>query len=395
MEAPLKGIRVLELARILAGPWIGQTLADLGAEVIKVESPAGDDTRTWGPPFVEGEGGETLDAAYFHACNRGKRSVVLDFTTQEGQEAVRRLAAQSDVLLENFKVGGLAKYGLDYESLRQINPRLIYCSVTGFGQDGPYAHRAGYDYIIQGMSGIMDLTGEPDREPQKIGVAFADIFTGLYGVIAVQAALAQRERTGEGQQIDMALLDCMTGVLANQALNFLVSGKAPRRLGNAHPNIAPYQVFATADGHLIVAVGNDRQFVKFCDVLGRPDLAADERYRTNAGRVRHRDSLTPELTAETARFERDALLAKLEAAGVPGGPINTVADVFADPQIVHRQMRIETSHTGATTGASPGVRTPIRFSGASLALERGVPRLGEHTAEVLAEIGMVVTIEKG
>ncbi|PDT83726.1 CaiB/BaiF CoA-transferase family protein [Sinorhizobium sp. BJ1] len=395
MEAPLKGIRVLELARILAGPWIGQTLADLGAEVIKVESPAGDDTRTWGPPFVEGEGGETLDAAYFHACNRGKRSVVLDFTTQEGQEAVRRLAAQSDVLLENFKVGGLAKYGLDYESLRQINPRLIYCSVTGFGQDGPYAHRAGYDYIIQGMSGIMDLTGEPDREPQKIGVAFADIFTGLYGVIAVQAALAQRERTGEGQQIDMALLDCMTGVLANQALNFLVSGNAPRRLGNAHPNIAPYQVFATADGHLIVAVGNDRQFVKFCDVLGRPDLAADERYRTNAGRVRHRDSLTPELTAETARFERDALLAKLEAAGVPGGPINTVADVFADPQIVHRQMRIETSHTGATTGASPGVRTPIRFSGASLALERGVPRLGEHTAEVLAEIGMVVTIEKG
>ncbi|ASY72447.1 L-carnitine dehydratase/bile acid-inducible protein F (plasmid) [Sinorhizobium fredii CCBAU 83666] len=233
MEAPLKGIRVLELARILAGPWIGQTLADLGAEVIKVESPAGDDTRAWGPPFVEGGGGEKLDAAYFHACNRGKRSVVIDFTTEEGQEAVRRLAAQSDVLLENFKVGGLAKYGLDYESLKKINPRLIYCSVTGFGQDGPYAHRAGYDYIVQGMSGIMDLTGEPDREPQKIGVAFADIFTGLYGVIAVQAALAQRGRTGEGQQIDMALLDCMTGVLANQALNFLVSGKAPG--GSAMP----------------------------------------------------------------------------------------------------------------------------------------------------------------
>ncbi|PDT46847.1 CoA transferase [Sinorhizobium fredii] len=388
MEAPLKGIRVLELARILAGPWIGQTLADLGAEVIKVESPAGDDTRTWGPPFVEGKGGEKLDAAYFHACNRGKRSVVLDFTTQEGQEAVRRLAAQSDVLLENFKVGGLAKYGLDYESLRQINPRLIYCSVTGFGQDGPYAHRAGYDYIVQGMSGIMDLTGEPDREPQKIGVAFADIFTGLYGVIAVQAALAQRERTGEGQQIDMALLDCMTGVLANQALNFLVSGKSPRRLGNAHPNIAPYQVFPTSDGHLIIAVGNDRQFVKFCDLLGRPDLAADERYRTNAGRVQHRDILTPELAAQTAKFERDALLAKLEVAGVPGGPINTVADIFADPQIAHRQMRMETPHTGAATGTSPGVRTPVRFSGASLALERGVPRLGEHTVEVLAEIGM-------
>jgi crotonobetainyl-CoA:carnitine CoA-transferase CaiB-like acyl-CoA transferase len=390
MEAPLKGIRVLELARILAGPWIGQTLADLGADVIKVESPAGDDTRTWGPPFVKGEDDERLDAAYFHACNRGKRSVVLDFTTAEGQEAVRRLAAQSDVLLENFKVGGLAKYGLDYESLRKVNPRLIYCSVTGFGQDGPYAHRAGYDYIVQGMSGIMDLTGEPDREPQKIGVAFADIFTGLYGVIAVQAALAQRERTGDGQQIDMALLDCMTGVLANQALNFLVSGKAPRRLGNAHPNIAPYQVFPTADGHLIVAVGNDRQFVKFCELLGRPDLASDARYHTNADRVQHRESLTPELAAETAKFERDTLLARLEAAGVPGGPINSVADVFADPQVVHRQMRVETPHTGAAAGTSPGVRTPIRFSGATLSLERGVPRLGEHTDEVLAEIGMVL-----
>ncbi|MDW9625109.1 CaiB/BaiF CoA-transferase family protein (plasmid) [Sinorhizobium meliloti] len=388
MEAPLKGIRVLELARILAGPWIGQTLADLGADVIKVESPAGDDTRTWGPPFVTGVDDERLDAAYFHACNRGKRSVVLDFTTAEGQEAVRRLAGQSDVLLENFKVGGLAKYGLDYESLSKVNPRLIYCSVTGFGQDGPYAHRAGYDYIVQGMSGIMDLTGEPDREPQKIGVAFADIFTGLYGVIAVQAALAQRERTGEGQQIDMALLDCMTGVLANQALNFLVSGKAPRRLGNAHPNIAPYQVFPTSDGHLIVAVGNDRQFVKFCELLGRPDLAADARYRTNADRVQHRDSLTPELAAETAKYERDTLLEKLEASGVPGGPINTVADVFADPQIVHRQMRVDTPHTGAAAGTSPGVRTPIRFSGATLALDCGVPRLGEHTAEVLAEIGM-------
>lgn len=388
MEAPLKGIRVLELARILAGPWIGQTLADLGADVIKVESPDGDDTRTWGPPFVAGEDGEKLDAAYFHACNRGKRSVVLDFTTEEGQEAVRRLAAQSDVLLENFKVGGLTKYGLDYESLKKINPRLIYCSVTGFGQDGPYAHRAGYDYIVQGMSGIMDLTGEPDREPQKIGVAFADIFTGLYGVIAVQAALAQRERTGEGQQIDMALLDCMTGVLANQALNFLVSGKAPRRLGNAHPNIAPYQVFPTSDGHLIVAVGNDRQFVKFCTLLGRSDLATDERYLTNALRVQNRDTLTPELSAETAKIERDTLLKLLEDAGVPGGPINTVADVFADPQIEHRQMRVDTPHSGAAAGTSPGVRTPIRFSAAELALERGVPRLGEHTAEVLTEIGM-------
>ncbi|MEK1928988.1 MAG: CaiB/BaiF CoA-transferase family protein [Pararhizobium sp.] len=388
METPLKGLKVLELARILAGPWIGQTLADLGADVIKVESPAGDDTRTWGPPFVEGEDGGHLDAAYFHACNRGKRSVVLDFTTEEGQEAVRRLAAQSDVLLENFKVGGLAKYGLDYESLKKINPRLIYCSVTGFGQDGPYAHRAGYDYIIQGMSGIMDLTGDPDGEPQKIGVAFADIFTGLYGVIAVQAALHMRERTGEGQQIDMALFDSMTGVLANQALNFLVSGKSPRRLGNAHPNIAPYQVFPVSDGHLIVAVGNDRQFVKFCALLGLDDLATDPRYLTNAGRVKHRDNLTPELAARTATFSRDTLLAMLEAAGVPGGPINTVADVFSDPQIVHRGMRIDTSHSGAASGTAPGVRTPITFSAADLALDHGAPRLGEHTGEVLVEIGM-------
>ncbi len=336
---------------------------------------------------MTGEDDERLDAAYFHACNRGKRSVVLDFTTAEGQEAVRRLAAQADVLLENFKVGGLAKYGLDCESLRKVNPRLIYCSVTGFGQDGPYAHRAGYDYIVQGMSGIMDLTGEPDREPQKIGVAFADIFTGLYGVIAVQAALAQRERTGEGQQIDMALLDCMTGVLANQALNFLVSGKAPRRLGNAHPNIAPYQVFPTSDGHLIVAVGNDRQFVKFCELLGRPDLAADARYRTNADRVQHRDSLTPELAAETGKYERDTLLEKLEASGVPGGPINTIAEYLPT-------LRSFIGRCGWTR------RIPVqprehrraserrRFSGATLALDRGVPRLGEHTEEVLAEIGM-------
>jgi crotonobetainyl-CoA:carnitine CoA-transferase CaiB-like acyl-CoA transferase len=388
MDAPLKGLKVLELARILAGPWIGQTLADLGADVIKVESPAGDDTRIWGPPFIEGANGEKLDAAYFHACNRGKRSVVLDFTTPEGQKAVRRLAVQSDVLLENFKVGGLEKYGLDYESLRKINPRLVYCSVTGFGQDGPYAHRAGYDYIVQGMSGIMDLTGDPAGEPQKIGVAFADIFTGLYGVIAVQAALAQRERTGTGQHIDMALLDCMTGVLANQALNFLVSGKAPTRMGNAHPNIAPYQVFPTSDGHLIVAVGNDRQFVKFCALLGRNDLATDPRYLKNASRVANSDSLTPALSAETEKHARDALLALLEDAGVPGGPINTVGDVFEDPQIIHRGMRIDVPHTGAAAGTVPGVRTPLRFSEADLALERGAPRLGEHTDDVLAEIGM-------
>jgi crotonobetainyl-CoA:carnitine CoA-transferase CaiB-like acyl-CoA transferase len=388
MTAPLEGLRVLELARILAGPWIGQTLADLGAEVIKVESPAGDDTRGWGPPFVEDEDGAPLDAAYFHSCNRGKRSVALDFRTEEGREAVRRLAQRSDVLIENFKVGGLAKYGLDYESLRKLNPGLIYCSVTGFGQDGPYAQRAGYDYIVQGMGGIMDLTGDPDGEPQKIGVAFADIFTGLYGVIAVQAALAERARSGEGQHIDMALLDCMTGVLANQALNYLVSGVSPRRLGNAHPNISPYQVFPVSDGHLIVAVGNDSQFRRFCALLACDELATDPRFASNAARVRNREILSPLLAERTLGYMRDDLLAALEADGIPGGPINSVADTFADPQVIHRGMRIDAPHCGAPGGVSPGVRTPIRFSKATLKLDRGVPRLGEHNDEVLAEIGM-------
>ena len=268
MQAPVAGLRVVEFARILAGPWIGQTLADLGADVVKVEAPGGDDTRSWGPPFVPGIDGDHLSAAYFHACNRGKRSIVLDFSTEHGRDAARRLAADADVVIENFKLGGLKKYGLDYESLSALNPRLVYCSITGFGQDGPYAHRAGYDYIVQGLGGIMDLTGDPQGEPQKVGVAFADIFTGLYGVIAIQAALAQRERTGRGQHIDMALLDCMTGVLANQALNYLVSGASPHRMGNAHPNIAPYQVFAVADGHIILAVGNDGQFARLCEALG-------------------------------------------------------------------------------------------------------------------------------
>ncbi|MGN6549860.1 MAG: CaiB/BaiF CoA transferase family protein [Pararhizobium sp.] len=385
---PLEGLKVLELARILAGPWIGQTLADLGADVVKVEAPAGDDTRRWGPPFIEGADGETLDAAYFHACNRGKRSVVLDFTTAAGQEAVRRLAARSDVLVENFKLGGLAKYGLDYAALKAVNPRLVYCSITGFGQDGPYAGRAGYDYIVQGMAGIMDLTGDPAGEPQKIGVAFADIFTGLYGVVAIQAALAERERTGEGQHIDMALLDCMTGVLANQALNHLVSGAVPRRMGNAHPNIAPYQVFPAADGHLIIAIGNDGQFRRLCAVLGLDVVASEARFATNAARVENRQELADIIAAETALLPRGDLLAMLEKAGVPGGPINTVADVFADPQIVHRGLRIDRPHEGAAGGTTPGVRTPIRLSGTDAAAARGVPRLGEHTDEVLAEIGL-------
>jgi crotonobetainyl-CoA:carnitine CoA-transferase CaiB-like acyl-CoA transferase len=368
-EPPLRGLRVLELARILAGPWIGQTLADLGADVIKVESLAGDDTRGWGPPFVERNGERS--AAYFHACNRGKRSVAVDFATRAGRERVVALARDADVVVENFKVGGLAKYGLDHASLAATNPRLVTCSVTGFGQDGPYASRAGYDFMIQGMGGIMDLTGEPDGAPQKIGVAFADIFTGLYGVVAIQAALARRERTGRGEHVDMALLDCMTGVLANQALNYFAGGRAPSRLGNAHPNIVPYQSFAVADGHLIVACGNDRQFARFAAILGRADLADDPAYRTNEARVSNRADLVPLLAGLVLPWERNALLAELEAAGVPAGPINTVADVFADSQVLHRGMRIE-------PGGVPGVRTPIRFGESSLSLDRPAPTLGEH-----------------
>ncbi|MES9904965.1 MAG: CaiB/BaiF CoA-transferase family protein [Sedimenticola sp.] len=388
MSAPLEGLKVLELARILAGPWIGQTLADLGADVIKVESPSGDDTRKWGPPFIQGEEGEDLDAAYYHSCNRGKRSVVLDFRTNEGAEAVRRLAARSDVLIENFKVGGLAKYGLDYESLRSLNPRLVYCSVTGFGQNGPYAHRAGYDFMIQGMGGIMDLTGEPESPPQKVGVAFADIFTGLYGVIAIQAALAAREHSGEGQQIDMSLLDCQVGVLANQGLNYLVSGAVPKRLGNAHPNIVPYQVFPVSDGYLIIAVGSDGQFVKLCRVLGCDELANDERFATNAGRVRNRDLLIPLLNDRTAGFSHDRLLVSLEGEQVPAGPINSVAEVFSDPQVLHRGLRLDLPADGVQGGTAPSLRTPISFSASQMKYSHAAPRLGEHTAEILDEIGM-------
>jgi crotonobetainyl-CoA:carnitine CoA-transferase CaiB-like acyl-CoA transferase len=363
---PLKGIRVLELARILAGPWIGQTLADLGADVIKIESPAGDDTRSWGPPFIENEGERA--AAYFHACNRGKRSVTADFTTDEGRALVLDLVREADALIENFKVGGLRKYGLDYASLREINPRLVYCSVTGFGQDGPYAARAGYDFMIQGMGGIMDLTGDPAGGPQKIGVAFADIFTGLYGVVAIQAALLRREQLGVGDYIDMALMDCMTGVLANQALNHF-AGATPTRMGNAHPNIVPYQTFAVADGHIIVACGNDRQFAKLAAILGLADLPADPRAATNEARVANRVEVVPILAEAIAGWERDALLAKLEAAGVPAGPINTVADVFEDAQVIHRGMRIDAKGV-------PGLRTPIRFGDATLALGDPSPRLG-------------------
>jgi len=383
-QAPLAGLKVVELARILAGPWIGQTLADLGADVIKVESPGGDDTRQWGPPYIE-EGEGERSAAYFHACNRGKRSMVADFNSIDDMKAVRALIASADVVVENFKVGGLKKFGLDYESVQIINPGLIYCSVTGFGQTGPYAKRPGYDFMIQGMSGIMDLTGEPDGPPEKVGVAFADIFTGLYGVIAIQAALRDRETSGKGQYLDMALFDCMAAVLANQGMNFLASGVSPKRMGNAHPNIAPYQTLPVADGHIIIACGNDGQFSRLCQVLALPDLPFSDAFATNAKRVENRLTLERILIDETASWSRDDLLLALENANVPAGPINTVGDLFDDVQFHHRNMLVELDGV-------PGLRTPIVFSQSRLNLSRRSPRLGEHTAEILAEIGHVRSI---
>lgn len=381
---PLQGIRVIELARILAGPWAGQVLADLGADVIKVESPQGDDTRKWGPPFVEGKDGENLSAAYYHSCNRGKRSIALDFSTPEGAETVRRLVADADILIENFKLGGLKKYGLDYESLKAVNPKLIYCSITGFGQDGPYAPRAGYDFIVQGMSGLMSITGEPDREPQKVGVAVTDIFTGLYSVIAMQAALRHAEKTGEGQHIDMALLDTQVSVLANQNLNYLVSGTAPNRMGNAHPNIAPYEVLPVSDGHFILAVGNDSQFAKFCAVIGRTELAEDPQFATNSARVANRHALREHTVPALAGFGRAEILAALEKAGVPASPINDISQTFADPQVVARGMRLDLDDGHGN--ALPSVRAPMVMSATPLAYERPSPRLGEHTEEILAEL---------
>ena len=388
MPGPLAGLRVLELARILAGPWAGQILADLGADVIKVERQgAGDDTRSWGPPFVPAADGGHLGAAYFHGTNRGKRSIALDFESEDGRRIVRKLAARSDVLIENFKVGGLAKFGLDYKSLAPANPRLIYCSVTGFGQDGPYAARAGYDLMAQGMGGFMDLTGNPDGEPLRAGVPVSDIFTGVYSTVGILAALARREKTGRGGYVDTALVDSTVGVLANQALNYLVSGKVPRRMGNAHPNITPYQVFPVADGHIIIASGNDSQFAKLCGVLGVPELAKDENYIDNTARLAHRAELIERLCALTSRLPRAALLQKLEAVGVPAGPINDLAQVFADPQVIHRGMRIERPSAAAKDKKIPGVRTPITLDGAPMAAEHPSPRLGEHTEEILREIG--------
>lgn len=369
MSYPLEGLRVVELARILAGPWAGQTLGDLGATVIKVEAPEGDDTRRWGPPFVET--GTDEAAAYFHSCNRGKMSITADFKSPADLQRLKELIADADVVIENFKVGNLAKFGLDYDALSARNPRLIYCSITGFGQTGPYSHRAGYDFIVQGMAGIMHLTGEPEGQPQKIGVAFADIFTGLYAVIAIQSALTMRQRTGRGQHIDMALFDSTVGVLANQAMNYLASGVSPKRLGNAHPNIAPYQVFTVADGHVIIACGNDSQFVKLTKALGLPHLSDDHRFGTNSDRVRNRQVLTELLEAETVGWRRDYLLSALESVGIPAGPINTLHDVFADPQFLHRGMLVD-------NGGVQGLRTPIKFSDAELSLSRRSPKLGEH-----------------
>ncbi|SDI67367.1 Crotonobetainyl-CoA:carnitine CoA-transferase CaiB [Pseudomonas flavescens] len=390
MSGALSHLRVLDLSRVLAGPWCGQNLADLGAEVIKVERPkVGDDTRHWGPPYLrDDEGCDTSEAAYFLSANRNKQSLTLDFTQVEGQRLVRELASKSDILIENFKVGGLAAYGLDYASLKAINPRLIYCSITGFGQSGPYAKRAGYDFMIQGLGGLMSLTGQPDGGegggPVKVGVALTDILTGLYATVAVLAALAHREKTGEGQHIDMALLDVQVACLANQAMNYLTTGVSPKRLGNAHPNIVPYQAFPTADGDLILTVGNDSQFRQFCDVAGHPEWGVDPRFASNAQRVAHRAELIPLIRQATVFRTTVEWVGLLEAAGVPCGPVNDLEQVFADPQVIARGLRIDLPHPLA--GNTPQVASPLRLSASPVEYRQAPPLLGEHTERVLAEV---------
>ena len=390
---PLHGIRVLDLSRVLAGPWATQALADLGAEVIKIERPdGGDDTRQWGPPYAQDASGrDTSESAYYLSTNRGKRSVAVDLAQPEGARLVRELARRADVLVENFKVGGLAKYGLAYADLKQDNPALVYCSISAFGQDGPDADKPGYDAMIQGMGGLMSITGLPDGEPgggpQKVGVAVVDLMTGMYATTAITAALYERRASGQGQHIDLALLDTQLGWLANQNMNFLVSGRSPRRQGTAHPNIVPYQAFATADGFLMLAVGNDRQFASWCGVAGRQELAADARFATNAARVAHRGVLVP-IVAESlrARGTRD-WLAALNAANVPCGPINDIGQVFAEPQVIHRGLRIDLPHP--TAGRVPGVKNPINYSRTAIEYREAPPLLGQHTGEVLeAELGL-------
>ena len=393
----LEGVRVLDLSRVLAGPWCTQTLADLGADVIKVERPpsaghaGGDDTRGWGPPFLkDAQGKDTAEAAYFLGANRNKRSVLIDIAQPAGQELVRELAAQCDVLVENFKVGDMTRYGLDAHSLRLRLPRLVYCSITGYGQTGPYADRAGYDYAVQGLGGLMSVTGERDGQPgagpQKVGVAVADLFTGMYATVAVLAALRHRDTTGEGQVIDMALLDTQVAMLANLGANYLVTGNAPQRAGNAHQNIVPYQVFEVADGHLILAVGNDAQFARCCGVAGCPELALDKRFVTNALRVQHREQLVPLLADLMRQRPRDAWLQALDAAKVPCGPINNLAQVFADPQVQARAMVSTVAHPHQAALAL--VSSPMKLSATPVQTLRAPPLLGQHTDEVLAELGI-------
>ncbi len=376
MAAPLEGIKVVELARILAGPWAGQLLADLGADVIKVESEKGDDTRAWGPPFIERE--NDISASYFHGCNRGKKSVTVDLSTSKGQDRIKELVKNSDILIENFKVGGLKKYGLDYENLNAINRGLIYCSITGFGQDGPYATRAGYDYIIQGMSGLMSITGEPGGRPLKTGVAVTDIFTGIYASTAILAALHQRAETGRGQHIDMSLLDSAVAILANQGMNYLSTGSPPGRIGNFHPNLSPYQVFECSNGHIIIATGNDQQYQKLCGILQCPEYATDPKYETNAKRVENRYELDDIISQKTRNWEKLHLLKQCEENGIPAGPINSLDEVFADEHIIHRGMKLSLE-------GIPSIRSPIKFSESDLVLDKPSPNLGEHNSVIFPD----------
>jgi formyl-CoA transferase len=390
MPRPLSHIRVLDLTRVLAGPWASQNLADLGAEVIKIERPgSGDDTRSWGPPFLKDrEGKETRESAYFLSVNRGKKSVTLDIATPEGGKIARDLAAKCDVLLENYKVGGLAKYGLAYDDLKKINPGIVYCSVTGFGQSGPYAQRPGYDFIFQGMGGLMSITGERDElpggGPQKVGIAVTDVMAGMYASLAVTAALLHRARTGEGQYIDLALLDTIVAFGANQIFNYFTSGKIPGRYGNAHANLLPYEVFATSDGHVILAAGNDSQWTSFCAAAGRPELALDPRFKTMPDRIRNRGALIPIVRGIMKGRESRDWIERLEAANVPCGPINDYKDVFEDPQVRHRGLKIEMPHP--LSGTIPGVASPMRFSGTPVEYDAPPPLLGQHTREVLAGV---------